>query len=232
MSSAVEKQSSGTVHHVKKSKQYGIHPPINETLPTQRDTLMDLDLRRTLNSLGVFESAPQRNKRDQVLNCLREMIRIWSIKLAVEKNLPPNPLAASSNESTNNVGTDTAVDTTTRGNEDDNSDNRSEEEEEVETASTPVPSNEPVDNAIAARADPNMAIIESHGLYSAIILTFGSYHLQVKLLACFFYLNFNSCDISVLFVIYVLFRSFVHSFIHFFSCRCESLCRCMHLMPT
>jgi poly(A) polymerase Pap1 len=47
----------------KKPRQLGISPPISEALPDARDLALDAELRRTLNSLGVFESAPQRAAR-------------------------------------------------------------------------------------------------------------------------------------------------------------------------
>jgi len=47
----------------KRPRQFGISPPISEAAPDARDLALDTELRRTLNTLGVFESAPQRAAR-------------------------------------------------------------------------------------------------------------------------------------------------------------------------
>lgn len=131
-------------------RQYGIRPPFSEAAPTAKDTMQDLELRRTLNSLGVFESAPHRAKRDKVLSTLKERVRLWSIKLAIEKNLPAKPSTLSF---------------------------------ESESSASPVDDLEGSSNKedlhVGDVAPQDRHIFESHGVYAATLLTFGSYHLQV-----------------------------------------------------
>jgi len=43
-----------------KARQLGTCPPISEAAPTAQDMALDSELRRTLNCMGVFESALQR----------------------------------------------------------------------------------------------------------------------------------------------------------------------------
>lgn len=81
-------------------KQLGINPPISEAPPTARDVQLDGDLRRTLNSLGVFESAAQRAQRDDVLAAVRKVVKRWAVGLAAERGLPPLPTEGEGVEAT------------------------------------------------------------------------------------------------------------------------------------
>ena len=101
--------------------------PTSQAPPTAKDSLLDTELRRTLNGLGVFESSPQRSARDKVLSSLRRRIQDWSVQLAAERSLAP----------------------------------------------VPVP------GLTAHGGAPPAEHQQSHAAYSAVLLTFGSYHLQV-----------------------------------------------------
>lgn len=163
--------------------QFGISPPISTADPSPRDFQLDSELRRTLNSLGSFESAQQKITREGVLTSLKERVWKWSVALAVKRGLPP----MAKNISVASLSSRSSSSTISFSAEEIPASLAALPARAVKGASGTAGSEQAAAHtahaqgaamAIDSLTEEEDAALAPYGGYAAQLLTFGSFHLQ------------------------------------------------------